>query len=236
MKTNYISRWSGQLALIGRGALLGAAFLVFSGCATTESQPPQLPQDKESSAAIFKEGVAGGVFVETMELNANVTAVDYENRVVTLLASDGEEFTVPVGPEAVNFDQIEVGDVVKTTLTEELVIGILPEHAAVPDGRAMKGLGYIETDEVEPLPDGTTGIVALAARGSRPGGIIASTTQVTATVLAINEENRTATLRTDDGGIEIFPVRDDIDLSQHKIGERVVFQTTEMIAISVEKR
>jgi len=30
-------------------------------------------------------------------------------------------------------------------------------------------------------------------------------------------------------------VRDDIDLSQRKVGEKVVFQVTEMIAISVKK-
>jgi hypothetical protein len=30
-------------------------------------------------------------------------------------------------------------------------------------------------------------------------------------------------------------VRDDIDLSQRKVGEKVVFLVTEMIAISVEK-
>jgi len=30
-------------------------------------------------------------------------------------------------------------------------------------------------------------------------------------------------------------VRDDIDLSRRKVGEKVVFQVTEMIAISVEK-
>jgi hypothetical protein len=32
-----------------------------------------------------------------------------------------------------------------------------------------------------------------------------------------------------------FPVRDDIDLSRRKVGEKMVFQVTEMIAISVKK-
>jgi hypothetical protein len=64
---------------------------------------------------------------------------------------------------------------------------------------------------------------------------MAGTRQVTATVVAIDRSNRTATLRFEDGSTETFPVRNDIDLNRHKTGERVVFRVTEMIAISVEK-
>jgi len=64
---------------------------------------------------------------------------------------------------------------------------------------------------------------------------VAETVQVTATVTAIDQTNRTATLQFEDGSTKTLPVRDDIDLSQRKVGEKVVFQVTEMIAISVEK-
>jgi hypothetical protein len=64
---------------------------------------------------------------------------------------------------------------------------------------------------------------------------VAQVKQVTATVTAIDKTNRTATLRFEDGASETFPVRDDIDLNQRKVGDRVVFRVTEMIAISVEK-
>ena len=42
-------------------------------------------------------------------------------------------------------------------------------------------------------------------------------------------------VRFNDGSVETFPVRDDIDLSQRKVGEKVVFMVTEMVALSVEK-
>ena len=71
---------------------------------------------------------------------------------------------------------------------------------------------------------------------TKPGGLVAQVTQVTAMVVAIDQTKRTATLRFDDGSTETFPVRDDIDLSRHKVGERVVFRHTEMVAISVEKQ
>ena len=39
----------------------------------------------------------------------------------------------------------------------------------------------------------------------------------------------------EDGTVETFTVRDDIDLSKHKVGEKVVFVVTEAVALSVEK-
>ena len=78
--------------------------------------------------------------------------------------------------------------------------------------------------------------VALAAKGSQPGGLVAGTVRMTATVVAIDEGMRTARLEFSDGSTKTFPVRDDIDLSRHKVGQRVVFQITEMIALSVEKQ
>ena len=78
-------------------------------------------------------------------------------------------------------------------------------------------------------------MVALAPKGAKPGGVVAQVTQVTASVVAIDHAKHTATLRFDDGSTKTFPVREDIDLSRHKVGERVVFRVTEMIAISVEK-
>jgi hypothetical protein len=191
--------------------LLSAAFITLTAC-TTVSPPP--PAETNSSAAV-QEGVPGGVFVNTVDVSARVTAIDKANRKVTLLGPDGDKVIVKVGPAAVNFDQIRVGDLVNATLTEELVVYLDEEGASAPDGSAA--------------------IVALAPKGAQPGGLMAETMQVTATVTAIDRANRTATLQFEDGSTKTLPVRDDIDLNQRKVGEKVVFQVTEMIAISVEK-
>lgn len=34
---------------------------------------------------------------------------------------------------------------------------------------------------------------------------------------------------------ETYPVRKDVDLNQHQVGEVVVFELTKMVAISIEK-
>lgn len=192
--------------------MLSAAFLlVLTACSTPTPPPPA----KGGGAVAFQEGVPGGVIVATVDVSARVMAIDKDNRKVTLLRSDGTKSVVKVGPEAVNFDQITVDDLVKATVTEELVIFLEEEGA--------------------PAKEGAAGMVALAPKGARPGGLVAQVKQVTATVTAIDQTNRTATLRFENGTSQTFSVRDDIDLGQRKAGDRVVFRVTEMIAISVEK-
>ena len=190
--------------------LIGILF-TFTACATTT--PP--PAAKVNTSTAMQEGVPGGVTVNTAEVTAKVTAIDSKKRKVTLLLSDGEKETVKVPPEAVNFDQVQVGDMLKVTLIEEVVVYMDEEGASVPDGYAAG--------------------VALAPKGAQPGAIVAETVKVTAVISAIDPTNRTATLRFEDGTVETFPVRDDIDLSKHKVGEKVVFVVTEAVALSVEK-
>jgi len=84
-----------------------------------------------------------------------------------------------------------------------------------------------------PLPPAQVDSSTAIERGV--GGIVAETVQVTATVTAIDQTSRKATLRFEDGSVKTLPVRDDIDLSQHAVGEKVVFVVTEIVALSVEK-
>jgi hypothetical protein len=192
-------------------ALLFVGLLTLTACSPTSPPPPA----KETRSTDIQEGVPGGVIVNTLDVSARVTAIDTSNRKVTLLGPDGDKFTFKVRPEAVNFDQIRVGDLVNATVTEELVVYLDEEGASAPDGSAA--------------------VVALAPKGAQPGGLVAETVQVTAKVIAIDQTNRTATLQFEDGSSKTLRVRDDIDLSRRKVGEKVVFQVTEMIAISVEK-
>jgi hypothetical protein len=192
-------------------AMLFTTLCFLIACTTTSPPPP----GTANSTAAVAEGVPGGVFVNTVEVSVKITAVDTAKRKLTLLLPNGEKTTVKVGPEVINFDQIQRGDLVTATLTEETVIYLDEEGVATTDGAAA--------------------MVALAPKGAKPGGLVAGTVQVTATVAAIDPAKRTATLRFEDGHTETFPVRADIDLSQRKVGEKVVFLVTEMIAISVEK-
>lgn len=162
-----------------------------------------------------QKGVPGGTIVETYKITATVTAVDGASRKVTLAMADGEKTTFKVGPEVVNFGQIQVGDQVKATVAEQLVV------FARKNG--------------EPARDGETAAVALAPVGAKPGILMANTVEVTAKVQAIDLEHHKATLQFPDGHSKTLKVRPDVDLTQAKLGDEVVFRTTEALAILVEK-
>jgi hypothetical protein len=192
-------------------ALLPAALLTLVSCSSTSAPPP--PEGKAKIA--YAKGVPGGTIVQTVKMTATVTAVDQAKRTATLLGPDRKEITVKVGPEAVNFDQVRVGDQVNATVVEKLTAHLVTEGATSSDG--------------------TAAVAAVAPKGAQPGGLVAAATQQTAEITAIDPTNRTLTLRFEDGTTKTLPIRDDVDLNRGKVGDHVVFRFTEMIAISVEK-
>jgi hypothetical protein len=188
-------------------ALLPAALFTLTSCSSASKPPP----DVGSARMDYAKGVPGGVVVQTFKTTAAVTAIDHAKRKATLLGPDGKKFTVKVGPEVVNFDQVRVGDQVAATVTQKIVVSLGHKEPA-SGARAAE-------------------VVARAPKG----GLAAETIQVTGKVIAIDSVHRTTTLQFDDGSTEILSVRDDVDLSRRKVGEQVVFRVTEMIAIRIEK-
>jgi hypothetical protein len=166
-------------------------------------------------AAVLTKGIPGGAVVQTYELTATVAAIDKPARKVTLVSSAGIKRIVKVGPEAINFDQIKVGDQLKVTVAEELVVYVAGEGETPGSGAAQ--------------------LVALAPKGAKPGGIMAETTQVTAKVTALDVAQRKATLQFEDGTTRTVAVRPDVDLGQRKVGDKVVIRMTDALAITVQK-
>jgi Cu/Ag efflux protein CusF len=189
-------------------AIMPAAMLALTSCSST-------PQGEGSTMAAAERGVPGGVIVQTYKVTATVAAVDAASRKVTLTMADGSKTTVKAGPEVVNFDQIQVGDQVKATVAEQLVVFVRKNG--------------------EPANDGEAAAVGLAPVGAKPGVVMANTVEVTGKVEAIDLAHRKATLRFPDGTSQTFKVRKDVDMTKGKIGDEVVFRTTEALAISVEK-
>jgi hypothetical protein len=191
--------------------LLSAALLAFTSCSSTSSTS----NVETTSVTSTQPGVPGGVTVETHKLTARVTAIDTANRKVTLALPDGKKRMVKCGPDVINFDQINVGDQVNITVVDELVAYLAAVGA--------------------PPAEGAAAAVVLAPKGAKPGGVVADTVQVTATVTAIDLKHHKATLQFTDGTTRTIAVRKDVDLTQRKVGEQVVIRSTEALAISVEK-
>lgn len=193
------------------GLALLAAALLFTSCSSPTAPPP----GQMTTSATYEEGVPGGTLVNTYKIAATVTGIDAAQRKVTLVSPDGTKTTFKAGPEVINFDQIRVGDQVKVTMMEELIVSLREEGMPRNDSQAVE--------------------VALAPKGDKPWGVIANTVEVTAKVKSIDLKRHKATLQFPDGTSKTFAVRPDVDLTKVPLGQEVVVCATESMAIFVEK-
>lgn len=182
-------------------ATAGAAALALSLGAPGTARAQLQDKAMESAASIV--------------LRAEVAAIDRADRHLTLVGPRGDVVEVAAGEEVRNFDQIEVGDEVKVTYLESLVVyvgepGFLPEDkGAVMAGRA--------------------------AEGEKPGAMMAETIDIAASVLVIDRKRRELTFMLSDG----TTTTTDVDLSVEEfddleIGDTVHARLTRAVAIAVE--
>lgn len=145
---------------------------------------------------------------------ATIESVNKETREITLREADGSLSTIVAGDEVRNFDQIEVGDRVVVRQSIGLVMALSP----TADGLRER------TDRLE---------VGRAEPGQKPAGVIRKTVEAKATVMDVDMQARTLTLKGPQRTVTL-PVAEDIDLGAIKVGDMVDAVYQETIAISVE--
>jgi hypothetical protein len=204
-----------KIKTLGLVALLPAAMLTLASCSSTPKECCSGSTVATSTSVAYEPGVPGGVMVETIKETATVTAIDPATRKVTLVKTDGTKTTFIAGPEVANFAQIELGDQVKATITDKLLI-FVPKP-----GEASAG--------------GAASAVVLAPLGGKPGAVVADTVEFTARVKSVDLKRHTATLQLPDGTSKTCIVRPDVELTKDTVGVEVVIRITEAHAISVEK-
>jgi len=190
--------------------VLPVAVITTASCARNAT----LEQMGGTEKTTVVETSKGVVVVDTLTITATVKAIDAASRKITLVAPNGAKTVYQAGSEAVNFDQIKVGDQVKAVVTEEVAVFL--GKGATPDAMGA-----------------TT--VALAPVGAKPGGVIVNTEQVTVMVTAVNVGGREVTLQLPDGTSKTVKVNDKVDLSKVRPGDDVTAQVSEGLAISVTK-
>ena len=161
-----------------------------------------------------KPGVPGGKVTETKEVRATITAIDSATRRVTMVTPAGEKVTITAGPEVANFNQLRVGDQVTVVRIEQIATRMAKPGEVVVDDETID--------------------LSVAPLGKKPGVSMTTTEQLVATVTRINTRTRRATLTFADGSTKTVRVRDDIDLSKHTVGDRVVIRVTDAYALKVE--
>jgi hypothetical protein len=148
------------------------------------------------------------------DITATVIAIDRSTRVLKMRTEAGDTSAAVVEPEVKNFDQIQVGDQVKASITERVLI-------EVTSGTEMK-----DSHEVS----GTSG-----KPGEKPRGTRTETARATATITAIDKASGKVTLKGQDGTPYTVTARNKENLNKIKVGDMVVLTVTRSVAASVEK-
>ena len=190
-------------------AAIALAILPFTAAC---SKGVQTTQDSMS----VTQTPTGAIAAETYSMTATVTAIDASNRKLTLQSPDGNKTTFKASPDMVNFPQIQVGDQVNATVTEQVAISVWKMGA-------------------EPA-DGAVGVAALTPVGAKPGGVMVATQRVTGKITAIDAGKHKVTFLFADGSTKTIKVDKSVNLSNVAVGDNVTVQITEAAALTVTKQ
>ena len=160
-----------------------------------------------------------GVFAQTVTRQdqvtqtATITAIDKGSRSITLQAANGDRKTFAVGPAVKRFDQLKVGDVIRATYYDSLVLQLRkPGTAAAPS---------ISTSVAERLKD-------------RPGGVVAMQETTAVTVKAVDTNAPSLTVVTAAGLTETWQIADRKNLEGVAPGDRIEMTYTKGVVVAAE--
>jgi len=189
-------------------ALLALCLVVVISASVAWAQTPAAPK---AEAPAGKPGV---VVADVTRITATVEAVDQAKHTVTLKGWQGRTVTLTVPPEAKNFDQIKVGDKVKTKYVDAVAIFVRKAN--------------------DPPNAAETQAVAVAPRGQKPLAAAINTVEVSANVEKIDYQRRLITLKGPEGNVRTLKVDPRVKrLNEIKAGDDIVLRRTEAVALEV---
>jgi hypothetical protein len=151
------------------------------------------------------------VAVKETEAVVTVTKVDKEKRTVTFRGPKGNIGTLTVPKEGQNFDQVKAGQQYRMKYVEAVALEI-----------RKGGKPAASTSEQ----------VKVSPKGSKPGGIMAQTLQVSGVVDAIDFTDRYIAVRGPKQTVSL-KVADDVPLDQLAIGDLISVTHTAALAIEM---
>lgn len=166
-----------------------------------------------SASAIDAQEGAVVELSSTVLFAAEVVSIDNKDRMISLRDPNGNVVVLEVGEDARNFDQIVIGDQLKIEANNSVVLYLDKpgtEHAGI--------------------------VVERAPKGEKPGGIAVETVDVSATIKAIDREERSVILELPDGNNVTTRAHESAKLFDSlKKGDSFQARLTRSIVISVEK-
>jgi hypothetical protein len=156
------------------------------------------------------------VSTQITTIEADVVAIDYKKRDVTLQDAQGNKRTLTISSEGTNFNQVKVGDhFLLESATEMSVFLLTDKNSAINAERSVN---------------------LKAPQGEKPAFLVAETTEFKALISAVDPAAQMATLTFEDGSRDTFKVRPDLQLSEKMLGQVILIRVTEAIALTVSAR
>jgi hypothetical protein len=156
----------------------------------------------------------------TVEATATVTAVDMENRFVTIEGPEGDSTVIQVSDQVKNLSQVKVGDQVTITYYRSAVASLVKVKGDVE-------LGVVDATEA----------AASAEEGQLPAGAVGMQVTRRAEVVFVDPYQQFISFRSPDRGLRKITLKDSPDLQHYlkelKKGDIVEVTYTEAIAVSV---
>lgn len=179
--------------------------MIFTGCQSTKNLPPGHRRPAKEK-------------ISEVSVEAEVAAINLQERVLTLKDAEGRLVTLQVGNHVKRFDEIEKGDIVKAEYTTYLLSEFrdpTPEEYQNP--LVVISDGVVASEDLP--PEVAAGILVKAV----------------VTVEAIDIDAKLVAVKGPRGRHVILPAEDISLLKDLKIGERVVITYIEAMALSLEK-
>ncbi len=151
----------------------------------------------------------------TATLTEKVVAIDYTTREITLQDADGNKDVFRASPAIKRFNEIKVGDSITFSYQESVALKIVkatPGMAAAPSSSP----------------------VVTELGGAKPAGQISQTLTTNVTIQAIDMAAPSVTVKTEDGRVLTYAVKNKDLLSGFKVGDVVQITYSQALMIAVK--
>ncbi len=150
---------------------------------------------------------------ESLSMTATIEAIEQDSRTVTVRDDKGIYETFQAPPEVKRFAELKVGDRITARYYGNVVIRVKRPGEAVSDA-----------DQAKVVP-GT---------GPKPGGTVSAQRTITASVVAVDLDVPSITIKGPNGRTYSRRVADRKALAQVKVGDQLEITWTEAVLITVE--
>jgi len=154
--------------------------------------------------------------VELIKATMTVEKVDLQHRKVTVILEDGKKKTYKVDKSVQNLDEVQVGDRLDVSYTEEVML-MAGKSGETPGAAAI-------------------GEVGVAPKGAKPAMVMADTSAVSVKILGVDAEKHRVTFEDPDGKKKSIKVSKSFQkLDQLQVGDTVDMVVAESLVVNIVK-